>query len=108
MTQQPETAGIPAMDNSTLAFAVELFSALGHPVRIRIIELLADGPRTVGDVAQTLNILQPNASQHLAILNRSGVVRVTPVGAMRSYALVGTDIPGILAMVDKVRAGQNQ
>ena len=108
MTQQLETAGIAAMDNQTLTFAVDLFSALSHPTRIRIVELLADGPRTVNDVAQTLNILQPNASQHLAVLSRSGVVKVTPVGAMRSYALIGPKIPNLRAMTDEVRAGQDR
>lgn len=106
--QVAEKAAIAAMDNQTLGFAVDLFSALAHPTRLRIVELLADGSRTVNDVAQTLNILQPNASQHLAVLSRAGVVKVTPVGAMRNYSLVGPKIPRLRTMIDEVRSAQER
>jgi DNA-binding transcriptional ArsR family regulator len=94
----------PLMDDNTLVFAVQLFSALAHPTRLRIVELLTANARTVNEVAQSLGILQPNASQHLAILNRAGVVKVTPDGVARSYSLRGPRIARILRLVNEFRS----
>jgi DNA-binding transcriptional ArsR family regulator len=94
----------PAMDEATLQFSVQLFSALAHPTRLRIVELLTASARTVNEVAQMLGILQPNASQHLAILNRAGVVKVTPDGVARSYSLRGPRIARVLCLVNEFRS----
>jgi ArsR family transcriptional regulator len=96
-----DEAGV--MDEATLIFAVQLFSALAHPTRLRIVELLTVSARTVNEVAQCLGILQPNASQHLAILNRAGVVKVTPDGVARSYSLRGPRIARVLRLVNEFR-----
>src|SRR5580704_9560977 len=100
---QASTDDIPAMDDGTILFAVQLFSALAHPTRLRIVELLTANARTVNEVAQSLGILQPNASQHLAILNRAGVVKVTPDGVARSYSLRGPRIARVLRLVNEFR-----
>jgi len=101
--QQTTTDEVSVMDEGTLAFAVTLFSALAHPTRLRIVELLTINARTVNEVAQCLGILQPNASQHLAILNRAGVVKVTPDGVARSYSLRGPRIARVLRLVNEFR-----
>lgn len=94
----------PIMDESTVIFSVQLFSALAHPTRLRIVELLTCGPCTVNEVANNLGILQPNASQHLAVLNRAGVVKVTPNGVVRNYSLRGPRIARILRLVNEFRS----
>ena len=91
------------MDEETLAFAVQLFAALAHPTRLRIVELLTARECTVNEVASSLKILQPNASQHLAILNRAGVVKVRPEGVARTYSLRGPRIARILVLVNDFR-----
>ena len=101
--QQTTTEDAAVMDDGTLSFAVQLFSALAHPTRLRIVELLTVSARTVNEVAQCLGILQPNASQHLAILNRAGVVKVTPDGVARSYSLRGPRIARVLRLVNEFR-----
>lgn len=93
----------PRMDEDTVLFAVQLFSALAHPTRLRIVELLTASARTVNEVAQCLGILQPNASQHLAILNRAGIVKVTPDGVARSYSLRGPRMARVLRLVNEFR-----
>ncbi|MFY0759691.1 metalloregulator ArsR/SmtB family transcription factor [Metabacillus dongyingensis] len=47
-----------------------LLSALAEPNRLRIVELLRDGPLTVGEIADRLQIRQPLASKHLSVLSR--------------------------------------
>ncbi len=92
------------MDEETIGFAVSLFGALAHPTRLRIVELLTEQERTVNDVAESLGLLQPNASQHLAILHRIGVVKVVRDGAQRCYSLRGPRIPQILRLVNEFRS----
>src|ERR1700738_2011544 len=52
----------------------QLFRVLGHPVRIRILELLSDGERTVGDLQAELSLDSSGTSQHLAALRQHGLL----------------------------------
>jgi DNA-binding transcriptional ArsR family regulator len=57
----------PGMDMTML-------SALAEPNRLRIVELLRNGPLTVGEIADRLELRQPQASKHLKVLCDSGIV----------------------------------
>jgi DNA-binding transcriptional ArsR family regulator len=67
------------------------FDVLGDPVRRRILELLADGERSSGAVAEVVQaefgISQPAVSQHLKVLRDSGFATVRPEGTRRLYAV---------------------
>ena len=63
------------------------FAALGEPNRLRIVELLGGGPRSVGDIVDALGIRQPQVSKHLKVLGESGFVAVQPVARQRIYRL---------------------
>ena len=52
----------------------EFFRTLGHPVRVRILELLREDERTVGDLQAALALDSSGTSQHLSALRRQGVV----------------------------------
>lgn len=52
----------------------ELFRTLGHPVRVRILELLREDERTVGDLQAALELDSSGTSQHLSALRRQGLV----------------------------------
>lgn len=52
----------------------DFFRVLGHPVRIRILELLRDGERSVGDLQAALTLDSGGTSQHLALLKRNGLL----------------------------------
>ncbi len=95
------------LDEEVISFATDLFSALAHPTRLRIVELLTVSERTVNEIAHELDILQPNTSQHLAILQRAGVVKVTPRGALRSYSIRAPRMNQILLLVDELRASDS-
>lgn len=99
-----EAAPASIADEKSVVFTASLFSALAHPTRLRIVEMITQRPRTVGDMASELGILQPNISQHLAILFRAGVVKVTPRGAQRYYSVRGPRIARILALAYEYRA----
>ena len=64
---------------------------LGDPVRRRILELLADGERSAGEIGEVVQrefgISQPAVSQHLRVLRESGFATVRPEGTRRLYAV---------------------
>jgi DNA-binding transcriptional ArsR family regulator len=62
-------------------------TALAEPNRMRIVELLRDGPRPVGEIARKLVIRQPQVSKHLRVLSEAGIVRVRPQAQQRLYQL---------------------
>ena len=52
----------------------EFFKTLGHPARIRVLELLAERDRSVGELLPEIGIESSNLSQQLGVLRRAGVV----------------------------------
>jgi DNA-binding transcriptional ArsR family regulator len=62
-------------------------SALAEPNRLHIIELLREGPLTVGEIAERLGLHQPQVSKHLRVLSDSGLVEVHPRANRRIYKL---------------------
>jgi uncharacterized protein YndB with AHSA1/START domain/DNA-binding transcriptional ArsR family regulator len=64
-----------------------LFTALAEPNRLRIVELLNEHPRSVGEVAAAVGLRQPQATKHLHTLARAGLVTVHPLGQRRICAL---------------------
>jgi ArsR family transcriptional regulator len=85
---------------------------LGHPVRIRVLELLHDGPKPVRDLLAEIDIEPSSLSQQLAVLCRSGIVTATRHGTTVVYALVGGDVAELMRaarrILTEMLAGQNQ
>ena len=52
----------------------EFFRVLGHPVRVRILELLRDGERSVGALQNELQMDSSGTSQHLGVLRKHGIL----------------------------------
>ncbi len=69
---------------------------LAEPARRRILDLLRQRPRLVGELTAELGLSQPGTSKHLRVLREAGLVRVRPQGQRRWYELV----PEPLAEVD--------
>jgi DNA-binding transcriptional ArsR family regulator len=66
---------------------VTTFSALAEPNRLDIVELLRDGPLSVGEIADRLQLGQPQTSKHLRVLSDAGLVEVQPMANKRIYKL---------------------
>lgn len=64
-----------------------VFAALGEPSRLRMVELLRTGPLSVGEIAERLEIRQPQVSKHLRVLGESGIVSVEALARKRIYHL---------------------
>ena len=74
----------------------ELFKTLGHPARIRVLELLQDGARPVHELLEEIGIEASNLSQQLGVLRRAGLVRSSRDGATVLYTLATPDVAGLL------------
>lgn len=80
-----------------------LWTALAEPSRIRIVELLRDRPRSVGEIAKRLRIRQPQASKHLRVLHEAGLVQVRASAQQRFYQLEPRPFQELEAWVDSFR-----
>jgi DNA-binding transcriptional ArsR family regulator len=76
-------------------------AALGDPTRQAIVELLADGPRPVGEIAAELPVSRPAVSQHLKVLKDAGLVVDRPVGTRRLYQLDPAGADAARAYLDR-------
>ncbi|MHB1172846.1 MAG: ArsR/SmtB family transcription factor [Lacisediminihabitans sp.] len=76
----------------------ELFKALAHPARVRVLEQLVMGERSVGDLAETLEIEISHLSQQLGVLRRAGVVITRRVGTTVFYSLRDPRMSQLLAV----------
>jgi DNA-binding transcriptional ArsR family regulator len=75
-------------------------AALGDPTRRAIFELLADGPRPVGEIARQLPVTRPAVSQHLKVLKEAGLVIDHPSGTKRLYQLNPDGVGALRAYFD--------
>jgi DNA-binding transcriptional ArsR family regulator len=66
----------------------DIFAVLGEPRRRRILELLAVGERSVGELTAELGISQPSVTQHLTALREAGLVALEKRGTSSIYTLV--------------------
>jgi DNA-binding transcriptional ArsR family regulator len=82
---------------------MDAFTALSDPTRRRIVEMLADGERPVGEIAAEFDISGPAVSQHLRVLLQAGVVAVRRDAQRRIYRLEGEGLSEIEAWVTRVR-----
>ncbi|MEW1719100.1 metalloregulator ArsR/SmtB family transcription factor [Streptomyces sp. NPDC093109] len=80
----------------------EFFRMLGHPVRIRVLELLQDGPMPVRDLLAAIEIEPSSLSQQLAVLRRSGIVTATREGATVVYELAGGDVAELMRAARRI------
>lgn len=64
------------------------FRALGDPTRRRVIEQLCLRPASMTELARPFDMALPSFAKHLGLLEKSGLIRSTKVGRVRTYRLV--------------------
>src|SRR5664279_6490889 len=79
----------------------ELFRTLGHPARIRVLELLAERDHAVHELLVEIEIEASNLSQQLAVLRRAGLVAQRREGGEVVYS---ASVPGIVELLATARA----
>jgi DNA-binding transcriptional ArsR family regulator len=79
------------------------FDVLAEPTRRRILDLLLERPRLVGDITEQLGLSQPGTSKHLRVLREAGLVQVRPEAQRRWYELSSAPLREIDAWLSPYR-----
>jgi ArsR family transcriptional regulator len=105
MTKQ-EASGEPADRSVPLSVAkAELFKALAHPARIRSLEILTEGERSVGELQPLVGIEMSHLSQQLGVLRRAGLVTTRREGSSVFYAIKDPLVVELLAVARQLLLG---
>src|SRR6266851_7564213 len=84
------------------AFKAEFFKALAHPIRIRILEVLVHGERSVHELQEALGLDQPTVSQQLAVLRAKNIVDTRKEGTVVRYAVRDTTVRELLDVTRRI------
>ena len=87
MPQKRERRSDAVVAGELQVFKAQFFRALAHPARIRMLEILVRGRRTVQELQEELGLDQPIVSQQLAVLRNQGIVSAQKEGLSVRYAL---------------------
>ncbi|GAA1136201.1 ArsR/SmtB family transcription factor [Ornithinicoccus hortensis] len=105
----------PAPDAPLYEIKANLFKALAHPARIRVLEILvdADGPCAVSEILGALDIEASLLSQHLSVLKRHHVVTSARAGNAVTYELAHPQVADLLRvarsfLLDRLTVQQEQ
>jgi ArsR family transcriptional regulator len=89
----------------------DLFRALSHPARVRVLEFLADGERTVGEIRTLLAADSGGASHHLSSLRNQGLVESRKKGTSVLYRIPDartTEVLGLARQLIRARLTEGQ
>ena len=80
-----------------------IFDAIAEPMRRRILDLLREQPRLVGELVDFLGLTQPGVSKHLKVLREAGLVNVRQDAQRRWYELNAKPLNEIDAWLERYR-----
>ena len=80
----------------------QFFKTLGHPARIRILEVLSEGERSVSSMQPDVGIELSHLSQQLAVLRKAGVVQAERDGASMIYTVTDPQIFELLRVAKSI------
>ena len=83
----------------------ELFKAMAHPARIRSLEILADGERSVSELQPLVGIELSHLSQQLGVLRRAGLVATRREGSSVFYAIKDPLLVELMAVARQLLVG---
>jgi ArsR family transcriptional regulator len=83
-------------------FKAEFFKALAHPIRIRILEILVRGERSVHELQEALELDQPTVSQQLAVLRAKNIVVARKTGTAVRYTVRDPAIGDLLEVARRI------
>jgi DNA-binding transcriptional ArsR family regulator len=92
----------PARGAQLQTFKAEFFKALAHPIRIRILEILVRGERSVHELQEALGTDQPTVSQQLAVLRAKNIVEARKDGTAVRYTVRDGSVRELLDIARRI------
>ena len=102
MPQKGERRAEPAAAGELQIFKAQFFRALAHPTRIRMLEILVRGGRTVQELQEELALDQPIVSQQLAVLRNQGIVSTQKEGLSVRYTVRDPLVASLLDVARRI------
>ncbi len=102
----PRVIGPDGQAHPVYRLKADFFRLLGHPVRVRVLELLRDGERSVGDLQAALELDSGGTSQHLTTMRRQGILESRKDGAKVYYRVKDPRVFQLLATAREILTTQ--
>ena len=93
---------MPLEHHPIYVLKADFFRALGHPTRVRILELVSEQERAVGELQEELGLDSSGTSQHLAALRRQGLVETRRQGTTIYYRLKDARVTQLLRVAREI------
>lgn len=88
-----------ALSEQALELVAARFRVLGEPARLRLLQHLEAGERSVGALAELLGTTQPNVSKHLKVLQEAGLVSRRREGTTAYYGIADDTVSALCDLV---------
>lgn len=88
------------------AIHAAVFAALANPTRHELVHLLCEEPRTGSELAEALGVSRPNVSQHLAVLQREGLVKRSRADVRVLWEVVDPRLSEACALIDEILSNE--
>ncbi|WP_067822128.1 ArsR/SmtB family transcription factor [Nocardia inohanensis] len=96
---------MPGLQRPLYQMKADFFKTLGHPVRIRVLELLSQREHAVSELLTEIEVEPANLSQQLSILRRAGLVVARREGLSVTYELTSPQVAELLAAARAILTG---
>jgi DNA-binding transcriptional ArsR family regulator len=96
---------MPGLQRPLYQLKADFFKTLGHPVRIRVLELLSQRDHAVAEMLAEIGVEAANLSQQLSILRRAGLVTARREGLSVTYTLTTPEVAQLLASARAILTG---
>lgn len=93
-------------EDIVIKLTAELFKTVGHPVRVKILRMLASGERCVCEMIDEIEIEQSNFSQHLGVLKKQGLIDSRKDGQRVIYWIAYPSVTGLIAAAEQTLSEQ--
>ncbi|MBB5912763.1 ArsR family transcriptional regulator [Nocardia transvalensis] len=96
---------MPGSSRPLYQMKAEFFKTLGHPIRIRVLELLSQREHAVSEMLAEVDVEAANLSQQLAVLRRAGLVTARREALSVTYAITSPEVAELLAVARTILTG---
>lgn len=101
----PRGRGAGAVSTPLYQLKAEFFKTLGHPVRIRVLELLSEREYAVSEMLTEIGVEAAHLSQQLAVLRRASLVVPRREGSAVYYSMANPQVAGLLRVARSILSG---
>lgn len=96
------------MEDVVIKLISDIIKSIGNPTRLKILNFLKEGEKSVIDIINFLGMEQSNVSQHLGVLKNNGLVEFQKVGTKKLYKLKYPEVMDMIKLSNSILSQQLQ